>query len=47
MKRRHEGDDVWRKEDREVAGVKKGKESVDKRDGRSACISFFITIAPI
>jgi hypothetical protein len=25
MKRRREGDDVWRKEDREVAGVEKGK----------------------
>jgi hypothetical protein len=25
MKRRLEGDDVWRKEDREVAGVEKGK----------------------
>jgi hypothetical protein len=54
MERRREGDDVWRKEDREVSGVEKGKESakreresVDKRDGRPACISFFITIAPI
>jgi hypothetical protein len=25
MKTKHEGDDVWRKEDREVVGVEKGK----------------------
>jgi hypothetical protein len=51
MKRRREGDGVCRKEGRAVAGVEKGekgeRESVDKRDGRPACISFFITIAPI
>jgi hypothetical protein len=29
-KRRREGDDVWRKEDREVAGVEKGKRIGEK-----------------
>jgi hypothetical protein len=33
MKRRREGDDVWRKKDREVAGVEKGKRVGGKRDG--------------
>jgi hypothetical protein len=30
MKRRREGDDVWRNEDREEAGVEKGKRAGEK-----------------
>jgi hypothetical protein len=47
MERGEEENDVGEWKDRAVASGKRKTESMDIRGVRPACISFFITIAPI